>query len=58
MITKEGDEGFDPDEIFSIGNISYSDREECGGYGPVTIDMKSGQSYSIDFSEIEGSLQL
>ena len=58
VITKEGDEGFDPDEIFSIGNISYSDKERCGGYGPVTIDMKSGQSYSIDFSKIEGTLLL
>ncbi len=58
VITKERDEGFDPDEIFSIGNISYSDKERCGGYGPVTIDMKSGQSYSIDFSKIEGTLLL
>ena len=58
VITKEGDEGFEEDEIFSIADIGYTDKEKCGGYGPVTIKMKGGKSYTIDFNGIEGKLQL
>lgn len=58
VITKEGDEGFTDDEIFSISEIEYTDCEKCGGYGPVLIKMKSGKNYKIDFSGIEGNLQL
>ena len=58
VITKEGDEGFTDDEIFSIDEIQYTDSECCGGYGPVTIRMKNGKSYAVDFSGIEGSLMM
>lgn len=58
VITKEGDEGFTDDEIFSIADIGYTDKEECGGYGPVSIKMKKGESYTVDFCGIEGNLLL
>ena len=58
VITKEGDEGFTDDEIFSIADIGYTDKEECGGYGPVSIKMKKGESYTVDFYGIEGNLLL
>ena len=58
VITKEGDEGFEEDEVFSIDKIRYSDNEKCGGYGPVSITMKNGTRYSIDFSGIDGRLML
>ena len=49
---------FTDDEIFSIADIEYTDKEKCGGYGPVTIKMKNEKSYEIDFYKIEGSLML
>ena len=58
VITKEGEEGFTEDEVFSIDKIRYSDNEKCGGYGPVSITMKNGTRYSIDFSGIDGRLML
>ena len=58
VITKEGDEGFSEDEIFSIAGISYTDRQNCGGYGPVSIKMKNGREYEVDFAGIEGKLSI
>ena len=58
VITKEGDEGFSEDEIFSIAEIKYKDKEQCGGYGPVEIKLKSGDEKVVDFSLIEGRLSL
>ena len=58
VITKEGEEGFDRSEIFSIQEITYCDKEKCGGYGPVVIKMNTGKTYTVDFNGIEGSLML
>ena len=58
VITKEGEEGFSEDEIFSIEEIRYTDKEKCGGYGPVSIKMKTGEIRTVDFTGIEGSLFL
>lgn len=58
VITKEGDEGFTDDEIFSISSIDFSDKERCGGYGPVTICMNTGKRYAVDFSGMEGRLMM
>ena len=56
VLTREGEEGFSEDEIFSISSIDFSDREGCGGYGPVTIHLNTGECRTIDFSGIEGRL--
>ena len=58
VITKEGEIGFSEDDVFSISEVKYTDKEECGGYGPVTMKMKTGKSYIIDFSLIEGRIML
>ena len=58
VITKEGEKGFSEDEIFSIEEIRYTDKEKCGGYGPVSIKMKTGEIRTVDFTGIEGSLSL
>lgn len=58
MITKESLEDFTEEEIFPIQSILYTDREKCGGYGPVGIIMKDGCKKIIDFEEIEGNLQV
>lgn len=58
VITREGEDGFCEDDVFSIDEISYTDKGQCGGYGPVSIKMRTGEIRLIDFSGIEGKLML
>ena len=58
VITKEGDVDFTDDEIFSIEKIDYTDKERCGGYGPVTISLKNGKIYTVDFNGMDGNLMV
>ena len=58
ILTKDGDEGFADDEVFSIASIDFCDKEKCGGYGPVAIHMNNGKRYIIDFNGIEGRLSI
>ncbi len=54
VITKESLEDFTEDEIFPIEKVEYTDPQNCGGYGPVTIHLKGGEIRNIDFYGIEG----
>lgn len=58
VITKESLEDFTEEEIFPIASISYTDPEQCGGYGPVTIAMKDGSQKVVDFEGMEGRMAL
>lgn len=58
VITKESLEDFTEDEIFPIETIAYTDKEKCGGYGPVTIILQGGNKKVIEFEGIEGNLVL
>ena len=58
VITKESLEDFSEDELFPIASVEYTDKEKCGGYGPVTLFMKDGSQKVIEFEGIEGNLQL
>lgn len=58
VITKESLEDFTEDEIFPVREISYTDKEKCGGYGPVSLLLADGSLRTIDFDSIEGNLQL
>lgn len=58
VITKESHEDFEDDEIFPVSDIEYADPQGCGGYGPVTLHLKSGVTKVIDFYGIEGDLEL
>lgn len=57
-ITKQSHEPFSEEEIFPIKEIKYTDKENCGGYGPVILTFHNGESKVIDYSHIEGNLQL
>jgi len=57
VLTKESHEDFTEDELFPIKEVIYTDKEKCGGYGPVTIELKDGTKKAIDFDQIEGNLQ-
>lgn len=58
VITKESLEDFSEEEIFPISSIFYTDKEQCGGYGPVSIVLKNGEKRIVSFEGIEGGLQL
>ncbi len=58
VITKESLEDFAEDEIFPVKEIVYTDEQRCGGFGPVTIRLKSGDEKIIDFYGIEGQMEL
>ncbi len=58
VITKESLEDFTENEIFPISSVAYTDKEKCGGYGPVKIALKNGTSKTIIYEGIEGKLML
>lgn len=58
VITRESLEEFTADEIFPIRNLEYSDPKQWGGFGPIVLTMKDGQRHTVEFSGLEGSLQL
>ena len=58
VITKESLEDFSEEELFPISSVTYTDGKQCGGYGPVTIALKNGETRVIEFEGIEGNLQL
>lgn len=58
VITKESHEDFTEDELFPIQNISYTDAQGYGGYGPVRVKLKNGKERVIDFEGIEGRFML
>jgi len=58
VITKESHEDFSEDEIFPIDSVEYTDKEKCGGYGPVEVNLVDGRKRRIVFEGIEGNLQL
>ena len=58
VITKESLEDFSDDDIFPIQSVTYTDQEQCGGYGPVILQMKDGTTKEIDYYGMEGNLLL
>lgn len=58
VITKESLDDFTEEELFPIKEITYTDKEGCGGYGPVKVSLWDGSERVIQFEGIEGSLQL
>lgn len=58
VITKESLEDFTEEELFPVAEVLYTDPENCGGYGPVTIRLKGGTERHIEFEGIEGKLML
>ena len=58
VLTKESHEDFTDDELFPVAAIQFSDCMQTGGYGVVTLTMKTGTVHQIDFSDMEGELLL
>ncbi len=58
VITKEDWEDFTQEELFPLCEVTYTDPEKCGGYGPVTLNFKDGTKRVVEFEGIEGNLQM
>ncbi len=58
VITKEELTDFSEEELFPVKEIVYTDKEACGGYGPVNVALKTGEEKRIDFDKMEGKLML
>lgn len=58
VLSKEGREDFTDLELFPVHSLSFADKEQCGGWGPVRIELKDGQSYEVNYGEIEGNLMI
>ncbi len=58
VITKESLVDFLEDELFPIAKIIYEDRASSGAYGNVTIELKAGNTKTINFEGMESMLVL
>lgn len=58
VLTRKDDRSWTDDELFPIRSITYTDTEKCGGYGPVTLEMKDGRTMVVDYEGMEGHLMI
>ena len=58
VITKESHQDFTEEELFPVQEITYTDPEGCGGYGPVTVRMKDGGVKVVEYEGMEGRMRL
>ena len=58
VITKESHENFTEEELFPVSEVTYTDSEGCGSYGPVVLKMKDGSLRTVEFEGMEGRLML
>lgn len=58
VLTKKDDRGWSDEELFPVKEIRYADREACGGYGPVCLEMKDGRVVTVDYEGMEGRLSI
>ena len=58
MQMKEDGKGFTNEELFPVKEVQYTDKEQCGGYGPVKIILKDDTSICVNYDGLEGRLQV
>lgn len=58
VLSRADDGEWEEDELFPIKDIAFSDEEQCGGYGPVTLCMKDGRTMTVDYEGLEGHLMV
>ncbi len=58
VLTKQDASEWTDEELFPIERIIMTDRERCGGYGPVQLVMKDGAKYQVSYEGVEGRLQI
>lgn len=58
VLTKESLEDFTDEELFPVKEVHYTDPQNCGGYGPVVLELQDGSKKTVDFYGIEGRMML
>ena len=58
MLHKRDNTSWSDEELFPIEQITFEDKEQCGGYGKITISHNDGIETIIDYEGIEGNLKL
>lgn len=58
MLTKKDGRDWTDDQLFPIRKITFTDPQNCGGYGPIMIELKDGRRITVDYEGIEGRLAL
>ena len=43
------------EDLFPIRSITYTDKEKCGAYGPVVLEMKDGRTVTVDYEGLEAA---
>lgn len=56
VLTKKDGTPWEDCELFPIKAITYADSQNCGGYGPIQLDMKDGRTVMVDYEGLEGRL--
>lgn len=56
VLTKKDHSGWEEEELFPIEKIIYTDQEQCGGYGPIVLEMRDGRIMTINYEGMEGNL--
>ena len=58
ILTKKSQEEWRDEDLFPIRSITYTDKENCGAYGPVVLEMKDGRTVTVDYEGLEGRLHM
>lgn len=58
VLTKKDQSEWKDAELFPVASIRMTDPQRCGGYGPITLILKNGTEYTIDYEGKEGRLQI
>ena len=58
VLSRNDDGEWEEDELFPVREITFTDEEQCGGYGPVTLLMKDGRTVVVDYEGLEGHLMI
>lgn len=58
VLTKKDGSCWTEDELFPVRAIAYTDPQKCGGYGPITLELKDGRTMTVDYEGLEGRLMI
>ncbi len=58
VFTAQGEDEITKEDIFCIKKVTTFDEEGIGGYGPIDVELKDGQKFTVDFDKIEGNFSI
>lgn len=58
VLTKKDQSSWTDEELFPVLHIAYTDPQQCGGYGPITLTMRDGRTMTVDYEGMEGRLMI